>query len=477
MEQCVAAERSSRDSRPLLIIVSDSPRWPERVRSRTRTVRSWAPADTGAAAGSFAGDPGDARTYEWARTAPGVIGVFELQPAERARAAVSALRQVRPDAAALLLTAEPADLDRPRDGTLVRSGGLRDVLRLDLDEELQRLEAERRAYCLREFARGTSVVPILIHRDPDPDAVSSALAVATLLGGSPDTTPIVTLDPMSRPENRRLAELLHITVTRVTIEELRGFERVITVDTQPGELQQDGRPRLAVIDHHPAEEGYVAEFRDIRPSYGATATMLTEYLLAGGNGSISSDLASALLFGISTDTSALTRGVTAADVEAYAYLQDLADTELVRRLQQPSYSVETARRFGAALQAAEFDGDLCVAFIGELDPASAHTLADVADFCLGVENITWVAAAALLGGELVLTLRHAGPGPGAGALARALAARGGAGGRGGGHRAMARMSMPQDRAWELLGTDRADAAAGAIRQLIRAARAELEQPA
>src|SRR5690606_32538584 len=158
----------------------------------------------------------------------------------------------------------------------IREGRLRDVLRVDVEEELQRLEDERRAYCLRRFAAERGVVPILIHEDPDPDAVSSALAVSDLLGAGPERHPIVTLDDMTRPENRRMAELLHIRVTRVTIEELRRFERVITVDTQPRGLQRNGRPRVAVIDHHPPERDYVADFADIRPRYGATATMLTE---------------------------------------------------------------------------------------------------------------------------------------------------------------------------------------------------------
>jgi nanoRNase/pAp phosphatase (c-di-AMP/oligoRNAs hydrolase) len=462
----VTPEARETSHRPLLIVLSDSAAIPARLRSRQRDVRRWLadPVDSGP--DTFSGDPADPASYQWAQDAHGVTAVIDLHPPERARAALDALRSVRSDAAVLLLSDALEDRAGDRDGTLARGGELRDVLRLDLDEELQRLEAERRAYCLRTFAAGDDIVPILIHEDPDPDAISSAFAVATLLGASPERNPIVTLGPMTRPENRRMADLLHIRVTRVTRDELRRFERVITVDTQPRGLQLDGRPRLAVIDHHPAEQNYDAEFADIREDYGATATMLSEYLRAADERRISCTLATALVYGIRTDTDSLTRGVTSADVEAYAYLQSLADEQLVRRIERPSFAADTARSFGAALTHMDLDGDLCVACVGELAPDEAHVLADLADFCLSIENVTWVCAAALLDDELVLTLRHAGRGPGAGDVARGIAERGGSGG---GHASMARVIVPRSRTSDVLGTGATGAGLPvAIRRLVRA---------
>ncbi|HSJ08314.1 MAG TPA: DHH family phosphoesterase [Longimicrobiales bacterium] len=451
----------SNGPRPLLVIISDDARMHAEVRSRHRDVRRWsAETSTGAEGDFFGGDPEDASCYGWTRPAPSVTAVVDLRPVERARRALEALRSVRPDAAVLVLSQEAADMDGPHDGTLARSGELRDVLRLDLGEELERLEAERRAFCLRSFAEGDDVVPILIHPEPDPDAVSSALAVASLLGNSPERTPIVTLDEMTRPENRRMAELLHIRVTTVTLDELRQFERVIAVDTQPRDLQVDGRPRLAVIDHHPCEAGYVTEFRDIRPHYGATATMLTEYIRATSGERLSRGLATALLFGIKTDTDSLMRGVTPADVEAYAFLQQRADLGMVRRFEHPSYPVDMSRTFGRGLVDASIEAGLCVTWLGELDDGSAHVMADLADFCLGIENVTWVAVGAKLDDGVVITLRYSGHAEGAGAAARVLA-RGG--GNGGGHATMARAVLPEDRAATLL--EQADVTA-ALQRLV-----------
>lgn len=460
MSTATPAEKAHR---PLLIVLSDSATTADRIRSRHRDVRRWVP---GAARGAheFSGDPQDPSSYEWAREAHAVTAVIDLTPASRARDALAALRQVRSDAAVLLLSDEVGDVDGLNDGTLARSGELRDVLRLDLDEELLRLEAERRAYCLREFAAGEDLLPILIHEDPDPDALSSALAVAMLLGGSPERMPIVTMEPMTRSENRRMADLLRIRVTRVTPDELRRFERIIVVDTQPRDVQVDGRPRVAVIDHHPQENGYTADFLDVRDEYGATATMLTEYLRATDEERIGRTLATALLYGIKTDTDSLVRGVTPADVEAYAFLQARADVNLVRRIERPSFSAGTAHSFGRALAGLEMEGELCVAFLGELGQDEGHVLADLADFCLSIENVTWVVAAASLDGELVLTLRHTGQGPGAGEVARAIAARGGSGG---GHSTMARVVIPAEHGGGLLAHARDEGMAQAIRRFVR----------
>lgn len=455
------AEEEDRQKRPLLVVISDTEMVREELRSRRREVRRWR---AGGDADSFDGDPAEPATFEWTRDAPSVTAVIDLESPERARAVLRALRSVRPDAAALLLSSELADVDKPEDGTLARGGRLRDVLRVDVEEELERLEAERRVYCLKQFAAEGDVVPILIHEDPDPDAVSSALAVAKLLDGSTDRHPIVTLEPMTRPENLRMVELLDIRVTRTTTEELRQFERVITVDTQPRGLQRDGRPRLAVIDHHPAERDYSADFADIRPGYGATASMLTEYLRATDEDRITESLATALLFGIRTDTDSLMRGVSSADVEAYAYLQQCADIDLIRRFEKPSYARDTALAFGRALADAAIDDELIVVYLGELDERETHALADIADFCLAIENITWVVAAAVIERELVLTIRHAGKGGGAGALARVLAS---SGGRGGGHSTMARVTLPLERAAELLGDDaNAPAILGLVRRVM-----------
>jgi nanoRNase/pAp phosphatase (c-di-AMP/oligoRNAs hydrolase) len=440
---------------PLLIIVSDEDEALASVRAGKRDLWRWQPGDLPVAEDGrrFTGDPEDPETFRWADAASDVSAVIEVGASEQARAVARAIHEVRPDAAVLMLC-DGCD-EMPGDGTLARSGRLRDVLRIDVDEELRWLEAQRKVHCLRRFAEDADVLPILVHSDPDPDALSSAYALRVLLRRSADAAPIVTLGTMSRPENRRMAELLHLRVTEVSLEEVRRFDRVVVVDVQPQDFEDVG-PRFAVIDHHPLDHRFHADFVDVRPGLGATATMLTQYLRADDEQRISPQLATALIHGIRTDTDTLTRGVTPYDVEAYAYLQSRADRRLLLRFERPTYSLETVHAVGRALAEIQRREDVVVAYLGELDAEEAHSLAGIADFCLAIEQVNWSAACAIVEDTFMMPIRHIGNALGAGDLAAHLARDGGSGG---GHQSMARVTMPARRIRELArGASDADVA-------------------
>jgi nanoRNase/pAp phosphatase (c-di-AMP/oligoRNAs hydrolase) len=422
----------------MLILVSDATEVSHAIRAGEREVWRWVDAHLAAADDGrhFRGDPTEPATYGWAVDATAVTAVIELRSSARAEAVSRALRSLRPDAAVLMLC-DDCTVVRG-DGTVARAGRLHSVLRIDLEDELQWLEAQRRVYCLRRFAADAAVVPILIHADPDPDALSSALATRVLLRGNTDSMPIVTLGAMHRPENRRMAELLRLRVTQVTAAELRGFGRLIVLDGQPP-ASLAGGPELAVVDHHPLDGGYDAAFLDVRPELGAAATMLTQYLRADGDDRFSDALATALLYGIKTDTDSLRRGVSTMDVEAYAFLQRRVDPALLLRFERPAFSLSTARALGSALATLRQREDVAVAFLGEIDADQSHSLADLADFCLAVEEVNWAVACAVEEDDLVLSIRQVGNRIGAGALAHALAQNGGSGG---GHDTMARAVVP-----------------------------------
>lgn len=300
-------------------------------------------------------------------------------------------------------------------------------------------EDARRVHELRGFARGTPVVPILIQPDPDPDGMASALGLRVLLHRKDDESPIISLGEVTRPENQRMAELIGLRVVRVSEPELKAFKRVIAVDTQPAPVES--RTSFAVIDHHPVRTGYTADFVDIRPHYGAAATIVTGYLRVGDEDRISPRLATALIYGIRTDTEVLRRGTGPADIEAYAFLQGRADQDLLRKIGRPAFSETALRAVGRALASLRKDGDVAAAYVGRLDHRASHVLPNLADFCLAIEGVAWSAAGGLVGDELVINLRHVGGGVGAGELARALAEEEG---MGGGHKSMARVAIRLD---------------------------------
>lgn len=311
-------------------------------------------------------------------------------------------------------------------------------------------DAAKRVHDLRVFVGDTAVVPILVQHDPDPDGMASALAIRTLLHRTEEDAPVISLGDVTRPENQRLAELLDLQVVRVSESELSRYKKVITVDTQP--LPGESRTRYAVIDHHPARQGYSADFVDIRPEMGAAATMVTDYLRVSDERGITPRLATALVYGIRTDTDVLRRGTTPADIEAYAFLQGIADQGLLRKIGRAAFSEEAVRALGRGLAELGVDGDVAVAYAGALDRQAANVLPSLADFCLGIEGVSWSAAAGLVDSELVINIRRAGEALGAGDLAKALAEEEGAGG---GHHTMARVAI-RDVEGRPLGPDAGD---------------------
>lgn len=389
----------------------------------------------------FGGDPTDPATYEFIRDVHDVSVLIALDR-ESTGAVVRAIHQVNPSASLLIVGDEDVDFGTEAPSRMI---DWRDALRRQIENELKRLEALKRVEALRSFAEDVAVLPILIHNDPDPDALASALAIRVLLRRAPTESPILTLDEMTRPENERMAELLDIQVTQVTRQELIAFEKLICTDMQPRGFENGDMPIMAVIDHHPPENGYQADYLDIRPQYGATATMLTEYLRVADERWVGRRLATALVYAIKTDTDNLTRGVSPADVEAYTFLLERADTPLLRQIERPGYAQRTAHAFGRGIAEMEMRDDLAVAYLGEMNPDDSHILADVADFCLAMEEATWAAAAAVVQTKLVVNIRHLGTEPGAGDLARKLAEE--AGGTGGGHHTMARAVLPLKNGW------------------------------
>jgi nanoRNase/pAp phosphatase (c-di-AMP/oligoRNAs hydrolase) len=111
---------------------------------------------------------------------------------------------------------------------------------------------------------------ILLHNDPDPDALASGLALRALLRRTKTTAIIGAMQGLTRPENLRMANLLDIQVEAITPESLATFERIATVDVQPHYFSEFLNRVDLVIDQHPEQPGYSAIFRDIRPDYGSS---------------------------------------------------------------------------------------------------------------------------------------------------------------------------------------------------------------
>src|SRR5258707_13925307 len=86
---------------------------------------------------------------------------------------------------------------------------------------------------LRAMVSDGDRVASLRQADPDPDAMSSGIALRSLLGRNKQTTPLFAFKPFTRPENLTMVHLLEIEIQPATTEDLRVFEKIAMVDVQP----------------------------------------------------------------------------------------------------------------------------------------------------------------------------------------------------------------------------------------------------
>jgi len=294
---------------------------------------------------------------------------------------------------------------------------------------------------LRALVGESDRIGIVLQDDPDPDAMASAIALRTLLGRNKLTTPIFAFKPVTRPENRTMTHLLEIEVAPADTEELRSYDKIAMVDVEPPYFG-DRLPRAdIVIDHHPGYQAGIAPFEDVRVDYGSTATIMTEYLISAEE-RISERLATALLYGIRSDTLALSRRVTDNDVQAFVHLYPLANYNLLRQIDRPEFPVNFARILARAMRRLTVHDGLIAMHLGRVE--RDDLIVQVADFCLQFEGVEWVAVSGKLGNNLVVAVRNQGVGRGnAGEMAKRLF---GQIGSAGGHRNMAKAVIPQ-RSW------------------------------
>jgi nanoRNase/pAp phosphatase (c-di-AMP/oligoRNAs hydrolase) len=290
----------------------------------------------------------------------------------------------------------------------------------------------------RYFADADRVL-ILLHNEPDPDALAAGLALRNLLRRTRTTAIIGALQGVSRPENLRMADLLDIQVETITAAEFSTFDRVATVDVQPhyfGGLL----PKVdLVVDHHPEQPGYTAVFKDIRADYGSTCTILTEHLRAV-DVNISERTATAMLYAIKSDTLFFARQTNRVDLEAFSFLYPLADPALIRKMEGAEITLERLEHVTRALSASSLRNQVFSAFLGET--TREDFIPYTADFLLQVEDVKWTIVSGIVGGQLIVSARNLGYSRNAGEFVKLYF---GDIGSAGGHRAMAKAVVPIEK--------------------------------
>lgn len=321
-----------------------------------------------------------------------------------------------------------------------------------LSEQIEREErlakTELRVEELREAHAGTKKLLILLHDHPDPDSIASALALRTLLKRNKQTAIIGHLgEKISRPENVAMIEHLEIDLQALSYKKLKDFDSIALVDVQPTFFGDKQIPNVdTVIDHHPLVGSYEAKFKEIRAEEGATSTILTKYLRAA-QVDISERLATALLYGIKTDTITLNRDANPDDVDAFTFLYPHANLGLLRRIERAEVPPSEIKSLGQALADHWINEGIFFVNVGRVD--REYLIPKMSDFGIQVKGVEWSVAFGILGNShLIISVRNVGYVKSAGRLVRELFKEIGSAG---GHRSAAKAVIPLTKVRKTIG--------------------------
>lgn len=260
---------------------------------------------------------------------------------------------------------------------------------------------------LAEVLRDRKRLLVYVQTPPDPDGLASAAALLLMAEVLAKVKGhIVYAGVLGRAENRAMVRHLKLELERPNDVDPTVDDAIALVDTQPGtgnNALPPNTPPHIVIDHHPIRDATrKCAFTDVRSNYGATSTILAEYLQAL---QIQPDakLATALLYGIRSDTDDLGREASRPDIDSSMFLYPLADKRLLSRIDRERVPLAYFHTLAEALRKAVVYGPVVISHLRRLDNPDAA--GEMADLLMRLENVSASFCYGVYGRTILLSLR------------------------------------------------------------------------
>ena len=241
-------------------------------------------------------------------------------------------------------------------------------------------------------------VAVLMHSDPDPDAMASAVAAAEIARQQDTDTTIYYPGQIQRDENRAVETVLNLQFERIERADEIEESKVVLVDHNTTRELKNGDTLdiTAVVDHHPGG-GVGEQFTDVQTELGACASILTGYFDDLGReadntwiephpedekeqveleqsreeGWLPASIATGLVYGIQSDTRNLTNGCTPVDFEALRYLYEGIDDEKLDRMANPDMNAGTLDTKARAINVRDVRPPFAVSDVGTVSNSEA----------------------------------------------------------------------------------------------------------
>jgi len=282
---------------------------------------------------------------------------------------------------------------------------------------------------LSSYRAALSPLLIMTHDHPDPDAMASAYALQFLAAEQYEIRSRIVYGGMiGRMENQVMKRELKIPVRKLRSRDLQGEVHIALVDTQ-APFANNGCPvdkRVSlVIDHHPQHRKTQADLTLIKTDYGATTTIVAEALLETGL-RLPRNLATAMLYGISSETQNLGREESPEDIRVYMALLPQISMRSLARIENPPRSDAYFKVVARAIQQAFHCGRMIGVHLGRIP--TPDLVSQTADFLLSCHGKTWSLCTGRYHDKLHVSLRTSNVAAAAGRLLQDLVGTGEAAG-------------------------------------------------
>ena len=262
---------------------------------------------------------------------------------------------------------------------------------------------------------------ILVHNNPDPDAIASAAALGYLAEARAGIQYSIAYGGIvGRAENREMVRKMKLQMKQVNRINFDIYDCIALVDTQPGSGNNSlppGKKCDIIIDHHLRWGKIKSDLVVIEPGLGVTATLLVEWITASGL-SFPADLSTGLAYAAVSETQNLGRETTKRDIDAYLTVYANANIRALSQIITPKLAHSHFVSLAKALGSAYIYRNLIYAHIGEV--AVPEVVAEMADFLLRHERIGWCLASGRYRDRLIISIRTSSAGGRANELVKSL---------------------------------------------------------
>ncbi len=273
-------------------------------------------------------------------------------------------------------------------------------------EQDTKTNAQRLLSFLSQRRNSLSPLLILTHNYPDPDGLAAAYALGYLAQQHFGITSKIAYGGLiGRSENRAMVKLLKIPLRKFRQDLLKKHRSVAVVDTQPkfkNNSFPDSRKATIIIDQHVFTEKPSAELAIIDTECGATCVIVAQALLMK-EGRIPARVATALVYGILSDTLDLYRARRADVIQTYLSILPHCDLRLLAQIQNPAQSKSFFITLHRALNRAILHRRLLVSHLGSVE--NPDLVSQMADFLLTFEGAQWSFCTGRFKGSIYASLR------------------------------------------------------------------------